>query len=281
VRPTRTSDLWWKNAVVVHRLDVETFADGNGDGCGDFRGVDAVPFLLETAGQDDAGALPDPPEDGHRATFVRNHDELTPDKLTDGQRAEVFAAFGPDEDMQLYGRGLRRRLPSMLDGDERRIRMVYSLLFALPGTPVLFYGEEIGMVEDLSLPGRFAVRSDMDWAAAREQTREPGALLSWMRLLVDSYRACPELAWGSYTVPDPGPGARPVLAHRRDADGSTVVALHNLADAEVRAAPVLAGPPGAELVDVHDPAAEPVRLDEEGRAALVLAPYGCRRLRTA
>jgi maltose alpha-D-glucosyltransferase/alpha-amylase len=281
VRPTRTSDLWWKNAVVVHRLDVETFADGNGDGCGDFRGVDAVPFLLETAGQDDAGALPDPPEDGHRATFVRNHDELTPDKLTDGQRAEVFAAFGPDEDMQLYGRGLRRRLPSMLDGDERRIRMVYSLLFALPGTPVLFYGEEIGMVEDLSLPGRFAVRSDMDWAAAREQTREPGALLSWMRLLVDSYRACPELARGSYTVPDPGPGARPVLAHRWDADGSTVVALHNLADAEVRAAPVLAGPPGAELVDMLDPAAEPVRLDEEGRAALVLAPYGCRRLRTA
>ena len=291
MRPTRTSDLWWKNAVVVHPLDVETFADGNGDGCGDFRGVDAVPFLLETAGQDDAGALPDPPDyladlaaflrRRHRATFVRNHDELTLDKLTDGQRAEVFAAFGPDEDMQLYGRGLRRRLPSMLDGDERRIRMVYSLLFALPGTPVLFYGEEIGMVEDLSLPGRFAVRSDMDWAAAREQTREPGSLLSWVRLLVDSYRACPELAWGSYTVPDPGPGARPVLAHRCDADGSTVVALHNLADAEVRAAPVLAGSPGAELVDVLDPAAKPVRLDEEGRPALVLAPYGCRWLRTA
>ncbi|MCU1628445.1 MAG: trehalose synthase [Pseudonocardia sp.] len=255
--------------------------------CFDFVGMQETYLSLARADAEPlANALryrPDPPEDGHRATFVRNHDELTLDKLTDGQRAEVFAAFGPDEDMQLYGRGLRlrRRLPSMLDGDERRIRMVYSLLFALPGTPVLFYGEEIGMVEDLSLPGRFAVRSDMDWAAAREQTREPGALLSWVRLLVDSYRACPELAWGSYTVPDPGPGARPVLAHRCDADGSTVVALHNLADAEVRAAPVLAGPPGAELVDVLDPAAKPVRLDEEGRAALVLAPYGCRWLRTA
>ena len=76
---------------------------------------------------------------------MRNHDELTLDKLTDEERAEVFAAFGPEERMQVYGRGLRRRLPPMLDGDPRRIRMVYSLLFSLPGTPVLFYGEEIGM----------------------------------------------------------------------------------------------------------------------------------------
>ena len=59
----------------------------------------------------------------------------------------MFEAFGPDPDMQIYGRGLRRRIPSMLDGDPRRIRMVYSLLFSLPGTPVLFYGEEIGMGE--------------------------------------------------------------------------------------------------------------------------------------
>jgi maltose alpha-D-glucosyltransferase/alpha-amylase len=168
----------------------------------------------------------------------------------------------------------------MLDGDERRIRMVYSLLFSLPGTPVLFYGEEIGMVEDLSLPGRFAVRADMDWPAARAQTRDPGSLLSWMRLLVDCYRACPELAWGSYTVLDPGPEARPVFAHRCDADGTTIVVLHNLAD-DVRTEPVLTGLPGAELVDVLDPAAAPVRLDEQGRASTPLAPYGCRWLRTA
>jgi glycosidase len=193
-------------------------------GLSGFR-VDAVPFLLETTGQDDAGQLPDPhdyladlraflgrrsgdgvllgevnlpypdtmaffgagcdeltmcfdfigmqrmylslargnaeplaealrerpepPKDAHWATFVRNHDELTPDKLTDTQRREVFEVFGPDPQMQLYGRGLRRRLPTMLGGDQDRIGMVYSLLFALPGTPVLFYGEEIGMGEDL------------------------------------------------------------------------------------------------------------------------------------
>ena len=65
------------------------------------------------------------------ATFLRNHDELTLDKLTDAERAEVFAAFGPEPDMQVYNRGLKRRLPTMLDGDPRRIRMAYSLLFSL------------------------------------------------------------------------------------------------------------------------------------------------------
>ncbi len=68
--------------------------------------------------------------------------------------------------MQVYGRGLRRRLPPMLGGDPRRVRMVYSLLFSLPGTPVLFYGEEIGMGENLDVPGRMAVRTPMQWTAA-------------------------------------------------------------------------------------------------------------------
>ena len=79
----------------------------------------------------------------------------------------MFAAFGPEPEMQLYGRGLRRRLPPMLDGDPRRIRMVYSLLFSLPGTPVLFYGEEIGMGENLDIDGRLAVRTPMQWTAGR------------------------------------------------------------------------------------------------------------------
>ena len=98
---------------------------------------------------------------------MRNHDELTLDKLSDDERAEVFAAFGPEETMQVYGRGLRRRLPPMLDGDPRRVRMVYSLLFSLPGTPVLFYGEEIGMGEDLDAEGRLAVRTPMQWTSGR------------------------------------------------------------------------------------------------------------------
>ena len=101
------------------------------------------------------------------ATFVRNHDELILDKLSDEERGEVFAAFGPEPEMQIYGRGLKRRLPTMLSGDPRRIRMVYSLLFSLPGTPTLYYGEEIGMGEDLEAEGRMAVRTPMQWEPIR------------------------------------------------------------------------------------------------------------------
>jgi trehalose synthase len=108
-------------------------------------------------------ALPDLPQDTGWANFVRNHDELTLDKLSDAEREEVFAAFGPEESMQMYGRGLRRRLPSMVGGDPRRVRLAYSLMFSLPGTPVLFYGEEIGMAENLEVEGRLAVRAPMQW----------------------------------------------------------------------------------------------------------------------
>ncbi len=86
--------------------------------------------------------------------FLRNHDELDLGRLTEEQRAEVFAAFGPEPDMQLYDRGIRRRLAPMLDGDRRRLELAYSLLFTLPGTPVIRYGDELGMGDDLSLPER-------------------------------------------------------------------------------------------------------------------------------
>ncbi|MCY7341390.1 MAG: alpha-amylase family protein [Pseudonocardia sp.] len=280
--------------------------------CFDFVGMQQMYLALARADAEPlADALrqrPDPPEDGHWATFVRNHDELTLDKLTESQRKEVFDAFGPDEDMQVYGRGLRRRLPPMLEGDQRRIRMVYSLLFALPGTPVLFYGEEIGMSEDLRAEGRFAVRTPMQWTPepgggfstadpstfpgplvegeygpehvnVRDQQRDPASLLAWMRLLVDSYRACPELAWGAYTVLDPGPDARSVLAHRCDGDGETVLVLHNLADADTVATPLVPELAGSILTDVLDPRAEPVRIADDGRAAVPLPPYACRWLR--
>src|SRR5215203_577498 len=86
--------------------------------------------------------------------FRRNPDELDLGRLTDEQRQTVFDAFGPDADMQLYDRGIRRRLAPMLDGDRRRIELAYSLMFTLPGTPVIRYGDELGMGDDLKLPER-------------------------------------------------------------------------------------------------------------------------------
>ena len=97
------------------------------------------------------------------ATFLRNHDELDLSRLTDEQRGDVLRAFAPEADMQLYGRGVRRRLAPMMKGDRRRIELAFALQFSLPGTPVVRYGEEIGMGEDLSLPGREAIRTPMQW----------------------------------------------------------------------------------------------------------------------
>ncbi|MEU7872515.1 alpha-amylase family glycosyl hydrolase [Dactylosporangium sp. NPDC049140] len=88
--------------------------------------------------------LPPLPRHGQWATFLRNHDEVDLSGLTTAERDEVFAAFGPDRRQQLYRRGIRRRLAPML-ADERRLRMAYSLQFTMPGTPVLRYGDEIGI----------------------------------------------------------------------------------------------------------------------------------------
>ena len=96
--------------------------------------------------------------------FLRNHDELDLGRLTDRQREAVFAVFGPDRDMQLYDRGIRRRLAPMLASDRRRLELAYSLMLTLPGTPVLRYGDEIGMGDDLRLPERNCARTPMQWS---------------------------------------------------------------------------------------------------------------------
>jgi len=194
-------------------------------------------------------------EDAQYANFVRNHDELILDQLSDDERQEVFEAFGPQEDMQLFGRGIRRRLPPMLDGDPQRMRMVYSLLFSLPGTPVLFYGEEIGMGENLEIEGRLSVRSPMQWMDGKnggfsnaapsrlarpvtegrfgpmavnvaEQRRDPDSLLNWMERMIRRRRETPEIGWGAWQVLETDPAA--VLGHRCDWEGRTFVAVHNL-----------------------------------------------------
>ena len=239
------------------------------------------------------------------ATFVRNHDELTLDKLTDEERKEVFAAFGPEERMQIFGRGLIRRLPPMLDGDPRRIRMVYSLLFSLPGTPVLFYGEEIGMGENLSAGDRLAVRSPMQWSADRnggfstarpsrliapvveggfapehvnvdDQRRDRDSLLSFMSTLIRRYRESPELGWATFGVLDQP--HRDVLAHRCTWDDGTLVAVHNLAPEPRTLTLTLEDcDESCSLTDLLEPGR--TALDADGSAELVLDGYGYRWLR--
>jgi trehalose synthase len=243
--------------------------------------------------------------DSQWANFVRNHDELTLDKLTDSEREEVFAAFGPEERMQVYGRGLVRRLPPMLDGDPRRIRMVYSLLFSLPGTPVLFYGEEIGMGENLEADGRLAVRTPMQWTSGptggfstarpsklrnavvpggygpahinvQSQRRDPDSLYSFVRGLVQHYRASPEFGWGAFDVlPQPDPA---VFAHSLHWDGRTVVTLHNFAPHPLEAPLSLGEAAGGWRLE-RMLGGESLQLDDTGRAAVALDGYGFEWLR--
>ncbi|MBO0680962.1 alpha-amylase family protein [Mycolicibacterium sp. S2-37] len=241
------------------------------------------------------------------ANFVRNHDELTLDKLNDDERQEVFAAFGPDPDMQLYDRGLRRRLPSMLGGDTRRMKMTYSLAFSLPGTPVLFYGEEIGMAENLDVEGRFAVRTPMQWSGdvnggfskagkrrlprpmpdglygpdrvnAADQRHDHESFWWFMRNLIFTYRQQPEIGWSTVEIIDQPNTA--VLAHvcREEESQWAMVALHNFGADSTIVSVRLEDAPGCLLVDLLD-GLSAHELDDKGRVDISLEPYGYRWLR--
>ncbi|MEV6283189.1 alpha-amylase family protein [Kribbella sp. NPDC051770] len=288
------------------------FGDEDGDEltmCFDFIGMQKM--YLSLARQDPAELVkalrerPAPPEEAQWGTFVRNHDELTLDKLSDEEKQEVFAAFGPDEDMQLYGRGLRRRLPPMLGNDQQRLRMVYSLLFSLPGTPVLFYGEEIGMGENLAMEGRTAVRTPMQWTASvnggfstadaadlagqvvtgdlspehvnvAAQRRDPDSLLNWVKLLIQRYRETPELSWGDCTVLEHESPA--VLAHCSAYEDGCVVTAHNFSAEPAAVTLAVSGTGvGVQAVDLLQPGAAEVA--EDGTVRIELEPYGSRWLR--
>ncbi|HEX6332506.1 MAG TPA: alpha-amylase family protein [Actinomycetota bacterium] len=245
-------------------------------------------------------------DDCQFATFVRNHDELTLDQLSEEERQEVFEAFGPDEEMQLFGRGLRRRVPPMLDADQDRIRLVYSLLFSLPGTPTLFYGEEIGMGENLAIDGRLSVRSPMQWtdeanggfSTARpsrlirpvvegrfgpmgvnvaSQRRDPDSLLSWMERVMRRRRETPEIGWGTWSVLQADVPS--VFAHRCDWEGRSVIAVHNLAPEPCGVRIRLGDVP--EDVRLHDLLAEADSRHEvnDGAIDLKLEGYGYRWFR--
>jgi maltose alpha-D-glucosyltransferase/alpha-amylase len=241
---------------------------GNADGAANrlqmlfaFRLNEAL--MLSLARQDPAAVaralatLPPLPRHGQWATFLRNHDEVDLSQISESERQEVFAAFGPDRRHQLYGRGIRRRLAAMLD-DQRRLRMAHSLQYTMPGTPVLRYGDEIGMGEDLSLPERDAIRTPMQWSATpnggfstaaegdlvrpvvsqgpysyervnvTDQRRDPESLLVWFERMLHTRRECKEIGVGEHQVVPVEPGH--VFAHRVEAPSGTVVFLHNLAD---------------------------------------------------
>jgi trehalose synthase len=277
----------------------------------DFPGMQAL--YLSLARHDPAPLVealrsrPVIPPEAAWANFVRNHDELTLDKLSDAEREEVFEAFAPDEAQRVFDRGITRRLPPMLGGDPRLIRMVYSLMFSLPGTPVLFYGEEIGMGENREVAGRESVRTPMQWTAGKnggfsdaapsrlvapipgdgyapvhvnvqQQRNDHGSLLHFIRQLISRYRASPEIGWGELEIVEhDGAG---VLAHGVRSPIGRMIAVHNFTDVPViLTAQIGAVEEGTVLRDLHGP--ETLQPTPAGRVELELAPYGFRWLRLA
>ncbi|HEY0451894.1 alpha-amylase family protein [Actinophytocola sp.] len=225
--------------------------------------------------------LPDLPRYGQWATFLRNHDEVDLGRLTPEERQEVFEAFGPDPDMQLYDRGIRRRLAPMLGGDRRRIELAYSLQFTMPGTPVIRYGDEIGMGENLELREREAIRTPMQWddtvnagfsradpatlpvpvisagpygyqqVNVTDERRDVNSLLVWFERTLHSLRECEEIGSGNHTMLDVDPPH--VLVHRATGEAGAMLFLHNLADVPCRVEVGLqADRPGRPLSVVAD-----------------------------
>ena len=234
--------------------------------------------------------------------FLRNHDELDLGRLTAAQRRRVFDAFGPTKDMQLYDRGIRRRLAPMLEGDRRRMELAYSLMFTLPGTPVLRYGDELGMGDNLDLPERVCARTPMQWSTepqagftksdkpvvpvidrgpygyehvnAAEQRRDPGSMLNWIERIIRMRKEIPEIGWGDFAIiPTRNPA---MLVMRYDWRNNSVLFVHNL-DSKPREVSFAAG-----LVNASDKLLVNLLTDEhshsrsDGRHHLLLEAYGYR-----
>jgi maltose alpha-D-glucosyltransferase / alpha-amylase len=202
-------------------------------------------------------APPDIPPTGQWVHFIRNHDELSLDKLSDTEQDEILTRFKQDrEQVWIYDRGIRRRFPPLVDNDPQRLRLAYSLMLTLPGTPVLLYGEEIGLGDDLSQPERNAVRPPMQWSGETNagfsiaapdqlirpvisdqtygyqqlnvinQRRDPNSLLNWMERAIRIRKECPEFGWGTWRQVETHHPS--VFAHRCEWQGGTVLAVHNL-----------------------------------------------------
>ncbi len=234
--------------------------------------------------------------------FLRNHDELDLGRLTDEQRQAVFAAFGPDKDMQLYDRGIRRRLAPMLQGDRRRLELAYSLMMSLPGTPVLRYGDEIGMGDNLRLPERNGARTPMQWSTepqggftksdkpilpvisggaygfehvnVAQQRLDPDSLMNWMERMIRMRKEAPEIGWGEFVIlPTRIPE---VLAIRYNWRNNSVVVVHNLS-AMPREVFLEIGPnDNDEGCLVNLLSADNSQADANGKHCIMLEPYGYR-----
>jgi maltose alpha-D-glucosyltransferase/alpha-amylase len=202
--------------------------------------------------------------------------------------------------MQLYDRGIRRRLAPMLGGNRRRLELAFSLLFSLPGTPMMQYGDEIGIGENLRLPERECARTPMQWTGERhggftrgrtvvrpvvsdpvygyeavnvaDQRRDTDSLLNWTERVIRMRKECPEISWGDFDVLRPDtPG---ILAIRYDWRETSLVTLHNFTDRAKKVRLKVGSPRDAVLVELFD--GRHSRALNDGSHRIAMEPYAWR-----
>jgi maltose alpha-D-glucosyltransferase/alpha-amylase len=195
------------------------------------------------------------PDDCQWCIFLRNHDELTLEMVTEEERQWMWSQYAPQDNMRL-NLGIRRRLAPLLDNDHRKIESANSLLFTLPGSPILYYGDEIGMGDNIELPDRNGVRTPMQWDSGLNagfsnappqklyaplissypyesqqinvavQRLDPGSLWNRLRRMIALRKTYPVLGWGDFAWVESGSPA--VAAYTRIYQKQLMLILNNL-----------------------------------------------------
>ncbi|HEY4114873.1 MAG TPA: maltose alpha-D-glucosyltransferase [Rhizomicrobium sp.] len=238
------------------------FGSGAGDECHMVFHFPLMPRMYMALAQEDRFPVtdivrqtPDPPPNCQWAIFLRNHDELTLEMVTDRERDYLWNVYASDRRARL-NLGIRRRLAPLLERDRRRIELMNSLLLTMPGTPIIYYGDEIGMGDNIHLGDRDGVRTPMQWSSDRNggfsradpaalvsppimdplygfqsvnveaQWRDPHSLLNWLRrMLVVRSR---QKAFGRGTIRFLTPQNRKVLAYLREYEDETLLCVVNV-----------------------------------------------------
>jgi len=224
-----------------------------------------MPRIYMALGKGDVAPLvwvmdqtPPIPENTQWCTFLRNHDELTLEMVTEDERQWMWEHYAPDPRMRL-NLGIRRRLAPLLNNDRRKIELAYSLLFTLPGSPIIYYGDEIGMGDNIWLPDRDGVRTPMQWDSGTnagfsvapsddlyaplieegefsfikvnvvEQKKDPQSLLKWIRTHIQLRIEHLAFSQGDLVIL---PGLdKSIFAYLRVHTNETLLVLNNLSSA--------------------------------------------------
>jgi maltose alpha-D-glucosyltransferase/alpha-amylase len=236
---------------------------GDGDECHMAFHFPVMPRLFMSLRREEARPMieilqrtPPIPSNAQWGLFLRNHDELTLEMVTDEERDYMYAEYAKDPRMKL-NLGIRRRLAPLLDGGRSEIELMHAILFSLPGSPVLYYGDEIMMGDNVYLGDRDGVRTPMQWTGDRNggfsradwaqlylpplmdpvygfqavnveaQLRTPTSFLRWLRRFIELRKQHPVFGVGEYTVLEPENPR--IFAHIRSFSEDIVLCVHNLA----------------------------------------------------